>query len=42
MTMRFVRFKLFANLVADAYLEGAKQWQEKIRSSGGDKAMLSN
>jgi small subunit ribosomal protein S2 len=27
--------KLFANLVADAYLEGAKQYQEKIRASGG-------
>lgn len=29
--------KLFANLVADAYLEGAKQYQEKVRSSGNDK-----
>src|ERR1700744_4408502 len=26
--------KLFANLVADAYLEGAKKYQEKIRASG--------
>lgn len=26
--------KLFANLVADAYLEGAKQWQEKVRAQG--------
>ncbi len=29
--------KLFANLIADAYLEGAKKYQEKIRASG-DKA----
>lgn len=28
--------KLFANLVADAYLEGAKRYQEKVRA-GGDK-----
>jgi small subunit ribosomal protein S2 len=26
--------KLFANLVADAYIEGAKQWQEKVRAVG--------
>lgn len=26
--------KLFANLVADAYLEGAKRYQEKVRSMG--------
>jgi len=26
--------KLFANLVADAYLEGAKKYQEKVRASG--------
>lgn len=29
--------KLFANLVADSYLEGAKQWQEKVRAGGGEK-----
>lgn len=29
--------KLFANLVAEAYLEGAKMWQESVRSMG-DKA----
>jgi len=29
--------KLFANLVADSYLEGAKQWQEKIRSGAVEK-----
>jgi small subunit ribosomal protein S2 len=28
--------KLFANLVADAFLEGSKQWQEKVRASGGE------
>jgi small subunit ribosomal protein S2 len=28
--------KLFANLVADAFLEGAKRYQEKVRA-GGDK-----
>ncbi|MBX3020387.1 MAG: 30S ribosomal protein S2 [Bdellovibrionales bacterium] len=26
--------KLFANLVADAYLEGSKKWQEKVRAMG--------
>jgi small subunit ribosomal protein S2 len=26
--------KLFANLVADAYLEGAKKWQENVRAMG--------
>ncbi len=26
--------KLFANLVADAYLEGSKRYQEKVRASG--------
>ena len=26
--------KLFANLVAEAYLEGAKRWQEKVRAMG--------
>jgi small subunit ribosomal protein S2 len=26
--------KLFANLVADAYLEGAKKWTEKVRAMG--------
>jgi small subunit ribosomal protein S2 len=26
--------KLFANLVAESYLEGAKRWQEKIRAIG--------
>jgi len=26
--------KLFANLVADSYLEGAKRYQEKVRASG--------
>lgn len=31
--------KLFANLIADAYLEGAKLYQEKVRASGaGEKA----
>ena len=30
--------KLFANLVAEAYLEGAKQWQEKVRSMGNKKS----
>jgi len=30
--------KLFANLVAEAYLEGAKRWQENVRSQG-DKAV---
>ncbi|HMN69355.1 MAG TPA: 30S ribosomal protein S2 [Bdellovibrionales bacterium] len=28
--------KLFANLVAEAFLEGSKKWQEKVRA-GGDK-----
>jgi len=27
--------KLFAGLIADAYLEGAKQWTENVRSQGG-------
>jgi small subunit ribosomal protein S2 len=27
--------KLFANLVAEAFLEGGKRWQEKVRASGG-------
>lgn len=26
--------KLFANLIADAYLEGNKKWQEQVRASG--------
>ena len=26
--------KLFANLIADSYLEGAKMWQEKVRAMG--------
>ncbi len=30
--------KLFANLVAEAYLEGRKQWQEKVRAMGNEKA----
>lgn len=30
--------KLFANLIADAYLEGAKRYQEKIRAGGGKGA----
>jgi small subunit ribosomal protein S2 len=30
--------KLFANLIAEAFNEGAKQWQEKIRSSVNEKA----
>lgn len=29
--------KLFANLVAEAYLEGAKQWQETVRAMGNEK-----
>jgi len=29
--------KLFANLIADAFLEGSKKWQEQVRASGGDK-----
>lgn len=29
--------KLFANLVAEAFLEGSKRYQEKVRASGGDK-----
>jgi small subunit ribosomal protein S2 len=29
--------KLFANLIADAYLEGAKLWQEKVRSGAVEK-----
>lgn len=29
--------KLFANLVAEAYLEGSKRYTEKIRATGGDK-----
>lgn len=27
--------KLFANLVADAFIEGSKKYQEKVRASGG-------
>lgn len=27
--------KLFANLIADAFLEGSKKWQEQVRASGG-------
>jgi small subunit ribosomal protein S2 len=27
--------KLFAGLIADAYIEGAKQWTENVRSQGG-------
>lgn len=30
--------KLFSNLVAEAYLEGAKLWQEKVRSMGAEKS----
>jgi small subunit ribosomal protein S2 len=30
--------KLFANLVADSYLEGAKKWQEKVRAMGNKAA----
>jgi small subunit ribosomal protein S2 len=30
--------KLFANLVAEAYLEGSKRYTEKVRATGGDKA----
>jgi small subunit ribosomal protein S2 len=30
--------KLFANLIADAFIEGQKQWQETVRASGGEKA----
>jgi small subunit ribosomal protein S2 len=30
--------KLFANLVADAYLEGAKMWQEQVRAMGNKAA----
>ena len=30
--------KLFANLVADAYLEGAKKYQEKVRAMGNKAA----
>src|SRR6185312_7953637 len=30
--------KLFAGLVADAYLEGSKKWQEKVRSMGNKEA----
>jgi small subunit ribosomal protein S2 len=29
--------KLFANLIAEAFLEGSKKWQEKVRASGGDR-----
>ncbi len=29
--------KLFANLVADAFMEGSKKWQEKVRASGDKK-----
>lgn len=29
--------KLFANLIAEAYLEGSKRWQEKVRATGGDR-----
>jgi small subunit ribosomal protein S2 len=29
--------KLFANLVADAFNEGSKRWQEKVRASGDKK-----
>jgi small subunit ribosomal protein S2 len=29
--------KLFANLVAESYLEGAKEWQEKVRSGQAEK-----
>jgi small subunit ribosomal protein S2 len=31
--------KLFAGLMADAYLEGAKLWQERVRAGGGERAM---
>lgn len=33
--------KLFANLVADAYLEGAKRYQEKVRASGDKGTQVS-
>jgi small subunit ribosomal protein S2 len=29
--------KLFANLIAEAFNEGSKKWQEKVRASGGGK-----
>jgi len=29
--------KLFANLIAEAFLEGSKKWQEQVRASGGGK-----
>ena len=29
--------KLFANLIADAFVEGSKRWQEKVRASGDKK-----
>jgi small subunit ribosomal protein S2 len=29
--------KLFANLIADAFNEGSKRWQEKVRASGDKK-----